>query len=465
MESVRSSRSTRVDDLREELEERVAAPMLRTGRGFYALAGILLLIVAWGVFAYFIQAKDGLFVTDMRDRVSWGLYIALFVFFIGASMAGTFVSAVLRLTKAPWRTPVVRSAEMLTVAALIVAGLFIAFDLGRPDRMLHLMIFGRWESPLIWDVYGLAAYLMGSVLYLYGSLIPDLAYLRDRIGSRVSPLRRWFYETSAINWRGTPNQRKSLTSGMTMMTILIVPVAVMMHTVTSWIFAMTLREPWDSPMFGIYFVAGAIFSGTGLIIVLLAVLRRMYGLESFLTKKHFIYLGYILATFAAIMFFFNLSELVTHGYKLRGQISTYLEELLTGDVAPLYWTYLLLGLLTPLVLVALPFTRNIIGMVCAAVAVNIAMFLERYLIVVGGMRVPLNPYELPSYSPTWVEWSLMAGGIALFVLIVMLMLKLVPNVAITDMLEEYEESEAGSEVVRPVPRSFTPSPQPAGGGN
>ena len=452
-----------VNSLDQELEERVMAPMLRTGRAFYLLTGVLLLIVAWAVFAYFKQAADGLVVTGMRDRVSWGLYIALFVYFIGASMAGTFVSAVLRLTQAPWRTPVVRSAEIITVAALVVAGLFIVFDLGRPDRVHHMLIFGRWESPLVWDVYGLSAYLMASALYLYGALIPDLAFCRDQIGSRVSPWRRWFFKTFAANWHGSPYQRRHLATALTMMTILIVPVAVMMHTVTSWIFAMTLREPWDSPAFGIYFVAGAVYSGTGLIIILLAVVRKAYRLEDFITKKHFVYLGYLLAAFAAIMFFFNLSEMVTHGYKLRGQISTHLEELLTGDLAVIFWTYFWGGLMAPVVLVAMPFTRNIPGLVVAAIAVNAGMFLERYLIVVGGMRVPLNPYDIPAYTPTWIEWSLTAGGIAIFILIIMAILKLVPNMAIVEILEANRAADTGTMAAGPSPTGLGPQPQPAGG--
>lgn len=429
----------RLEQHRLRVEEGALAPLRHTGRGFYVLVAALVAIIAWGAFAYAYQAKDGLIVTAMRDRIMWGLYISLFVFFIGASMAGTFVSAILRITKASWRTPVTRVAELVTVSALVVAALFVAFDMGRPDRLFNMVMFARWESPLVWDVYGLTAYLAGSMIYLYAALIPDMALCRDRLGPYVSPLRRWFYETLAIGWRNAPEQRKNLAMALGMMMLLIVPVAIMMHTVTSWIFAMTLREPWDSPLFGIYFVGGAIFSGTGIIIIVMAAMRRVYRLQDLIPKQLFVNLGYLLATFAAIMFFFNVNEFVVHGYKLRGQISVHLEEVFVGDLAYLFWPYFWGGIVVPIALVALPFTRNVVGIVAAAVLVNIGMFIERYLIVVGGLREPLNPYELPSYSPSWVEWSLMAAGVAIFVLLIVLSLKLIPGLAATEMIEQAEE--------------------------
>lgn len=448
MEAVRP-----VSEPESQLEERTLAPLRRTSLGFYLLVTVLLLVIAWGAFAYYTQGKDGLIVTGMRDRVSWGLYVALFVFFIGASMAGTFVSAILRITQASWRKPVTRAAEIVTVAALIVAALFITFDIGRPDRLLNLIIFGRWESPLIWDVYGLATYLMGSLIYLYAALIPDFAFMRDRLGAQSSAMKRWFLEAFAIGWTGTPKQHRLLSIVLSLLMIIMVPVAVMMHTVTSWIFAMTLREPWDSPMFGIYFVGGAIFSGTGLIIILMAIVRKVYRLEAFITPKHFINLGYMLAAFAMIMLFFNLNEFVTHAYKLEGHISVHLQEMFVGSMAPMFWSYFWGGLVLPVLIIAVPYTRNMTGIVVAAVLVNIGMFMERYLIVVGGMHVPLNPYPLPTYAPTWVEWSLMAAGVAIFILIITVLLKLVPSVAVWEMLEDVQHAPVAARAIGPQPRA------------
>lgn len=421
------------------LEEHALRPLIGAGKGFYLLVTVLLLIIGLGVFAYVTQLRDGLYVTGMRDRVTWGLYIALFVFFIGASMGGTFISAVLRVTSVPWRTPITRAAELVTVSALIMAAVFILFDMGRPDRFLNLFLFGRWESPLIWDVYGLATYLVGSVIYLYAALVPDLAICRDQLGPLVSAPKRWFFDNFAIGWQGTPRQHRSLRRVLTLMMILIIPVAVMMHTVTSWIFAMTLREPWDSPMFGIYFVAGAIFSGTGIVIVLIAILRKAYGLESYITPKHFLYLGYLLAAFAAIMIFFNVNEILVHAYKMKGHIGEHFISVFQGDLAPAFYFYLVGGLIVPILIILIPFTRRVPGIIAAAALANIGMVLERYVIVVGGLHVPLNPYEMPTYTPSWVELSLAAAGFAGFTLLIVLLLKLVPSVAVWEIEEEIEE--------------------------
>lgn len=452
METVRT-----VEQLRSDLEERALAPLRRTSKGFYLLAGLLVVIILWGVYAYFVQLRDGFYVTGMRDRIMWGLYIALFVFFIGASMGGTFISAILRVTQAPWRTPITRAAELITVSALIIASLFILFDMGRPERVLNLVRFGRWESPLTWDIYGLATYLTGSVLYLYLALVPDLAICRDSLGSAVSAPKRWFFRTFAVGWTGGPEQRKALGSAITIMMILIIPVAVVMHTVTSWIFAMTLREPWDSAMFGIYFVSGAVYSGTGLVIILMAILRKAYRLEEYITQRHFIYLGYFLAAFALIMLFFNANEFIVHGFKLRGEVSHHIDQLFTGDLAAMFWFYLIGGLLLPPYLILYRRTRRPAGIITAAILVNIAMFIERYIIVVGGLDEPLNPYAAPTYSPTWVEWSLMAAGIAGFALIILLALKLMPGMAVWEIVEQREEEEAQIESIRAAIAAEKPS--------
>lgn len=418
----------------EGLEERLLQPLRRVGRPYWILVALLALVIAWGVFAYVVQVRNGLIVTGMRDRISWGLYVALFEFFLGVGMAGTFMSAVLRVMHARWRGPVTRAAEIMTVSALVVAGVFILIDVGRPDRVIeNLVIFGRWESPLMWDVYGVTTYLAGSMLYLFLDVVPDLGLSRDRLSGLVSWPRRLLFQLGAIGWEGRPDQERSLSSALSFMSVVMIPVATMMVAVASWVFSMTLREPWNSAMFGIYFVGGAWYSGVGLLIIVLAGLRKAYHLESYITPKHFRNLGYTLITVAAVMIFFNVSEFVTTGYKLSSDAPFFLEEMVHGDMAVIFWAYMWGGLVLPILLVAFPPTRNLFGILVAGVAANVGMFLERYFLVVGGLRVPLNPYPPASYSPTWVEWSLMAAGIAIFALIVVLVMKLVPPVSVWEV--------------------------------
>jgi len=190
----------------ELLEETALAPMRRTGPSYYVLIGALLAVVGLGVFAYSIQLRRGLSVTGMAatgDKVMWGLYITNFVFFIGISHAGTLISAILRITQASWRTSITRMAEFITVVALIVGALFPIFDLGRPDRMLNVFAYGRWPSPILWDFFAITTYLVGSVMYLYLPLIPDLATCRDRLALSCSRRKAWLYRTLALGWNGS----------------------------------------------------------------------------------------------------------------------------------------------------------------------------------------------------------------------------------------------------------------------
>src|SRR3990170_1870726 len=170
---------------RERLEETALAPVTKTSRAYYLWVAFLLMVIAWGVYAYSRQLRDGLIVTGMRDRISWGLYITTFVFFIGISHAGTLISAILRVSQARWRTPITRMAEFITVVALVCGALFVIIDLGRPDRVLNVVVYGRWQSPIIWDVLAITTYLTASLMYLFLPMIPDLALFRDRLGGRT----------------------------------------------------------------------------------------------------------------------------------------------------------------------------------------------------------------------------------------------------------------------------------------
>src|SRR5512142_2351076 len=307
------------DDLagwRARLEERVLAPLRGTGRRYVAWVAFLLAVLGWALFAYIQQLQHGLIVTNLRDRISWGLYIASFVFFIGISHAGTLLSAILRVTRAHWQMPVTRMAEFITGVALMVAALFPAIDMGRPERILNMALYGRWQSPLIWDILAIITYLTGSLIYLYLPLIPDFALCRNRLGSHSPAWQRLFFTTAAAGWKGTPVQRQALERAMSIMMIVIIPVAVSVHTVVSWVFAMSLRDPLNSTLFGVFFVAGAIYSGIAAIIILMAVLRWVLHLEEFITKTQFVYLGYLLATLAAVMGYLNISEYLTTGYKM-----------------------------------------------------------------------------------------------------------------------------------------------------
>ncbi len=426
----------------DRLEARCFAPAINRSPRYRLLVVGLSAVILWGFIAFIYQWRDGLYVTDMRDRISWGLYITAFVFFIGISHAGTLISAILRAANAGWRTPVTRIAESVTVVSLVSGALFVIVDMGQPMRLYHFWINGNWQSPLMWDMMAITIYLTGSVTYLLVPMVPDLAIFHDRFKGQVAAWRSWMYNTLALGWEDNPAQRKALAKAITILMVLIIPIAVSVHTVVSWIFAMTVRVSWNSTIFGVFFVAGAIFSGIATLIVLLAVVRKVYKLEEYITETHFKYLGYLLGTMALVMLYGNASEYITKGFKMNEHESVAFRQLFVDEFAPYFWFYIFGGLVIPMLIVLWKPTRTIGGLVVASILADIGMFIERYFIVVAGLKVPLLEYEPSTYSPTWVEWSIFASGCAGFVLLLTLFTRFFPILAIYEMKEEREEKEA-----------------------
>jgi len=414
-------------------------PILKTGKGFYALVVPLLAIIAWAIFAYTHQFRLGLGITGLNRPVYWGIYITNFVFFIGVSHAGTLISAILRLTQAEWRRPITRAAEVITVVVLFIGAGNIIIDLGRPDRALYVITYGvfggRLESPLLWDVVSITTYLTASTIYLYLPLIPDIALLRDH-----TEKRRWLYKALALGWNGTPRQQKYLHAAISFMAILVIPIAVSVHTVVSWVFAMTIQPMWHSTIFGPYFVVGAIFSGIAAIIIVMAVLRKAYHIEAYLKPIHFNNLGILLLVMALLWFYFTFAEYLTTYYGNEPDEMAVFYAKVKGPYAPYFWAMFLFAFVIPFILLCNRWTRTIRGTVVASISVNIGMWLERFTIVVPTLVNPRLPYTRGIYLPTWIEWSIMAGCFALFILLYAVFSKFFPIISIWEIEEGREKS-------------------------
>ncbi len=433
----------------EEREQNLLRSVLETTWRCYVWVGFLMVVLAWGLYAYIQQLRSGLIVTGMRDQISWGLYITNFVFFIGISHAGTLISAILRVTDTEWRTPITRMAEAITVFALCIGAPMVMIDMGRPDRMLNLFRYGRIQSPIIWDVLGVSTYLTGCILYFYIPMIPDLALLTEQ--PQLSSWRRRLYRSLSLGWIGTPHQKALLEKAISFMAIFIIPLAVSVHTVVSWIFAMTLRPGWNSSIFGPYFVVGAIYSGTAGVIFSMYVLRRVFHLEDYVEDLHFQKLGLLLLAFSLMYLYFNINEYLTAGYKLEGSERLLMARLFVGDYAVLFWAAQSLCVFIPaaLMIAVLGFKRFhryiIPGVVLSAALVIVGAWAKRYIIVVPTLRSPYLPsgqrlpWEWTHYRPTWVEWSITAAAIAGFALIYTLMAKLFPIVSIWETREQPQE--------------------------
>jgi molybdopterin-containing oxidoreductase family membrane subunit len=431
-------RAKHVESYSERLERVVLNPLFHTRRGYYFFVLFLLAVVAWGFYAYYNQVRYGLTVTGMGDVVMYGFYIVNFVFFIGISYAGALVSAILRLTKAGWRTPITRIAELIAVGGLTDGAIQPIIDLGRPDRVWHIFAYGRFQSPLLWDIIAIITYLVGSFIYLYLPLIPDFALIRDRLGQGGSSFKRRFYTLFALGWRNGVEQRQRLEKAIGIMAILIIPLAVSVHTVVAFIFSTTLRPGWNSTIYGIYFVIGAVFSGTAVLLIAIAIFRKIYHLEEYITAKHFRNLGYLLLILLLTYFYLTFTEYLTVGYKLEGGEKDLLKLVMLGKNAPWFWLFFVSSIVIPAVLIIFSRRKTIPLVVTAAVLVVIGMWLKRFIIVVPTLQVPLMPFEFGTYTPTWVEISIGAATLAGFGLMFTLAAKFIPSISMWEVTSESE---------------------------
>jgi Ni/Fe-hydrogenase subunit HybB-like protein len=406
--------------------------------GFYVLWIIL------GGYALYLQIAKGHFITGMRDNVVWGLYIANFIFFIGISYAGAVISGILHILKVEWRKPIIRIAEMITVISTIIGPIYILLCVGRLDRLHHLFIYPRLQSPITWDVLAISTYFTGSVIFLYLALIKDFAIYRDA-KLNVPKWKNKLYNALSLGYRGTKAQNRHISISMNLMSIIIVPLAIIVHSVLSWIFGMTLRPGWHSSIFGPYFVLAAIYSGTGVLIMVMWLYRKMYRLYDYITDKHFVYLGFIMMALGSAYGYFTFSEYLTSWYGSEKWENEVLHKLFS--FSEYGWWFLfanVAGILLPILIVAIPATRKPGYITIASFFMVLALWVKRYLIIVPTLESPLLPMqdtrpEFVHYSATWVEWALTFAGIASFLLFFTLMSKFVTFVPIS----EFGESKSG----------------------
>jgi len=413
----------------------ILKPLLYTSKSFYRVVFVLVGIILFGVLAWILQLRSGLGITGLNQPVFWGFYITNFVFFIGISHAGTLISAILRLARAEWRRAITRSAEVITVLVLFFGVFNIVTDLGRPDRMLKIFLNGKLSSPLLWDVMSISVYLTASAIYLYLPLIPDIALMRDTLNSGT---RRFVYKVLALKWKGTEQQWHLLERAISIMAVIVIPIAVSVHTVVSYVFAMTIQPMWHSTIFGPYFVTGAIFSGIAALIIAMYFIRRSYHLEAYLKSIHFNNLGLLLLVMSLLWFYFTFTENLTAFYGAEPAHLKVFWAKFTGGYAPYFWTMVLCCFIIPLIVLSNKKTRTIFGTMMASVSVIIGMWLERFTIVLPTLINPRLPYQRGFYHPTWIEFAVTLACFASFILLYILFTKFFPIISIWEIKEGKE---------------------------
>lgn len=408
----------------------------------------LVVICAVGLFFYIDQVRHGLGITAMRDYTTWGIYIANFVFFVAISLVGSLISAILKLSGARWRTPLTRISEMIAIASILFAALVIIVDMGRPDRFLNVIIHARIQSPITWDVIVISTYLVISLLLLYLPLIPDLALMRDHFRG-IPGWQHKLYKILALGWNNQPEQEKILRRSEQILAVLIIPVAFGIHTVTSWLFATTLRPGWDSTNFGPYFVSGAFMVGAAGVICAMYVFRTFYNLDKYLTSKHFNYMGRLLVLLSLVYLYFNINEYFVPAYKMKAQESAHLKELFYGSYAPLFWAVQVFGMIIPIIVLLFKWGRKPLPMFVVSIFVIVGAWFKRFLIVIPTLSHPYIPMtRVPEswqhYFPTFKEWWITAATLAGALLVVTILTRLFPVIPVTETIEEAEIAEGES---------------------
>jgi Ni/Fe-hydrogenase subunit HybB-like protein len=431
------------DDLKKVSKDLLPKPFGLWGKIWVALLLVSSLI---SLIFYIGQLRDGLIITDLRDYTPWGIYISNFVFFVAISLVGSLISAILKLSGASWRTPMTRVSEIIAVAAIIFAAVAIILDMGRPDRFHHLLIYARIQSPITWDVIVITTYLIISILLLYIPMIPDLAYMRDRF-KEIPKWQHKLYRMLAINWRNTKEQKEKLNKAIYVLAVVIIPIAFAIHTVTSWLFATTLRPGWDSASFGPYFVSGAFMVGAAGVIAAMALFRKYLNMQEYFKDHHFDKMGKLLVALSLIYFYFNINEYFVPAYKMKGIESEHLQELFVGDYAPMFWSVQILGMILPIIVMLFQKGRKPGPMFIMSILVIVGAWFKRFLIVVPTLNHPYIPIQrVPEdwlhYYPTFQEWVITFGTVTGALLIITLFVRLFPLVPIIETAEEREtESE------------------------
>jgi len=403
----------------------------------------LTLVVFTGLGAFGYMVNQGLGVTGLNRPVMWGFFIVNFVFWIGISHAGIMISAILRLTSAEWRRPVTRAAEVMTVFSLMAAMHTPLFHVGRPWRDFWVFPYdfarGVWpniRSPFVWDPSAVGTYLIGSSLFVFIALLPDMANVRDRATRKIV---KTVYGFMCLGWRGTPRQWKLQAVAGILLSALILPVFVSVHSIVSWDFAVVIGvEGWHSTIFAPYFIIGAIHSGVSAVAMLMALSVWLWKLDKYLRPDHFDAIGRLLIVVATTWFFFFAVEWVFALYTLEKT------EIALRELQVFQWPYSMLFIVFLLTAFFIPVPmwlfkrvrRSALMMFLTTILVNIGMWLERFLIIVPGLarRQPFT-FDWGTYQPSIIEILIVIETFAFVALGMLLFAKVFPLIPVFDIKE------------------------------
>lgn len=426
---------------RDEMNQMVMDSMTHTTPRYWAFVigfGAAVAILLFGAWGYMIATGMG--VAGIRRPVYWGIFIVTFVFWIGISHAGTFVSAILRVFKAEFRRPFTRAAELMTTFGLAAGAIYPLIHLGRVWVFYWMIPYpnSRWlwpnfRSPLVWDLFAITTYLLSSTIYLFLPLIPDMAMARDR----STGWRYKIYKTLALGWRGTEAEWFRLRKAIGIFAFAIIPVMFSVHTIVSWDFAVGKVAGWSSTIFGPYFIIGAILSGVSAVVTILYILRSsMKNMDYFIRKEHFDGLGKLILIFSMAWAYFFFNEYILNWYGGTAVVKNLLTLHATGPSAWVWYVMLICNVAIPwMFLWSKKVRRTPWLMFIITLLVNVGMYAERYTIIPLTLGHQRMPFDWGVYNPTIIEVSIALGTLCLFIFLYLIASRLIPLVPVWEVQE------------------------------
>ncbi|MFQ5761485.1 MAG: NrfD/PsrC family molybdoenzyme membrane anchor subunit [Candidatus Bathyarchaeia archaeon] len=425
------------------LDEKVTRPLTHTSKITYAAIGGLVAVILWFLVAWGIQLTQGLGVTGMRDLgvpqlgAPWGVYISNFVWFVGVAHGGIAVSAAVRVMKIEKYRPITRMAEVLTLAALAMAGLSIIFDIGRPDRLWHILVYYFERvglSPLVWDITVIFAYFILSATFMVLLMREDLATYIERASGREKGLFKrlligYVYKLLLIGYDKNERAKIDQITWWMALTILAL-IALLSGGVVPWLFGlMPSQALWFGAFQGPYFLAAALASAIAAVIVVAAIFRSLFKWQQYIKLDIFRGLGTMLGVLTATYMWFMLQEHIAIRYAGPEAELRVADALFTGGLAVFFWPVVLALLLPFLYLFAqtvYPRAFSVKGIVISSLVILVAFWVKRFLIIVPSLLFPRMPYPSGLYVPTYIEWSLVVGTFAITALVFIVFAKMFP---------------------------------------
>jgi molybdopterin-containing oxidoreductase family membrane subunit len=412
---------------------------------YWAVIALMFLGVLLGAGCWAYQIAVGIGVGGQNIPVAWGTYLINFVFWVGIAHSGTLISAILHLFRAGWRNPIARAAETMTVFAVCVAGLFPFIHLGRIWMVYYILpypnertLWPNFQSPLVFDVVAISTYFMVSSLFWYTGMLPDLAIVRDR----ATGLRKKIFQLVSLGWTGRFEQWRHYTRAYLFFAALATPLVISVHSVVSWDFALGIVPGWHSTLFAPYFVAGAIHSGLAMVLTLMIPMRKIFRYEDFIT-------GDILDNIAKTIVFTGL--IVGYAYGIEYFLAWYSHNIVEqesfrwramGEYNLFFWMMVICNTMVPLLFFIKKVRRSIPWLFGISILINIGMWYERFVIIIGGVAHDFMPNAWGTYSPSIIEYGILVGSFSLFFFLFLLFVKHLPSVSMTEMKESARKGEA-----------------------